>query len=60
LTAEEKVAAYEAQIAANSINETECQMYGDMFMASRNVDGLSDEKANYFLDKAADAYYESL
>ena len=31
-------------------------MYGDMFMASRNVDGLSDDKANYFLDKAADAY----
>jgi hypothetical protein len=56
LTAEEKVASYEAQIAANTINETECQMYGDMFMASRNVDGLSDEKANYFLDKAADAY----
>ncbi len=55
-TAEEKVASYEAQIAANSLNETECQMYGDMFMASRNVDGLSDEKANYFLDKAADAY----
>ena len=56
LTAEEKVASYEAQIAANTINETECQMYGDMFMASRNVDGLSDDKANYFLDKAADAY----
>ncbi len=56
LTAEEKIAAYEAQIAANTINETECQMYGDMFMASRNVDGLSDEKANYYLDKAADAY----
>lgn len=56
LNAEEKVAAYEAQIADNTINETESQMYGDMFMASRNVDGLSDEKANYFLDKAADAY----
>jgi hypothetical protein len=55
-TAEEKVASYEAQIAANSLNETECQMYGDMFMASRNVEGLSDEKANYYLDKAADAY----
>ncbi len=55
-TVEEKVASYEAQIAANSINETECQMYGDMFMASRNLDGLSDEKANYYLDKAADAY----
>jgi hypothetical protein len=55
-SAEEKVANYEAQVAANSINETECQMYGDMFMASRNVDGLSDDKANYFLDKAADAY----
>jgi hypothetical protein len=56
LSADEKVAAFEAQIAANSINEVECQMYGDMFMAARNVDGLSDDKANYFLDKAADAY----
>ncbi len=56
LSADEKVAAYEAQITANSLNETECQMYGDMFMSSRNVDGLSDEKANFFLDKAADAY----
>jgi hypothetical protein len=56
MNAEEKVAAYEAQIAANSLSETECQMYGDMFMASRNVDGLSDDKANFFLDKAADAY----
>jgi len=55
-TPEEKVASFEAQIAANNLNETECQMYGDMFMASRNIDGISDEKANYFLDKAADAY----
>ena len=31
-------------------------MYGDMFMAARNVDGLADDKANYYLDKAADAY----
>jgi tetratricopeptide (TPR) repeat protein len=56
LTIEEKVAAYEAQVTANSINETESQMYGDMFMSARNADGLPDDKANYFLDKAADAY----
>ena len=56
LSADEKVAAYEAQVSANTLNETECQMYGDMFMSSKNVEGLSDEKANYFLDKAADAY----
>jgi hypothetical protein len=31
-------------------------MYGDMFMAARNAEGLPDDKANYFLDKAADAY----
>jgi hypothetical protein len=55
-SAEEKVANYDAQVAANNINETECQMYGDMFMASRNVEGLSDDKANFYLDKAADAY----
>ena len=55
-TADEKVAAYDAQVSANTLNETECQMYGDMFMAARNVDGLSDEKGNFYLDKAADAY----
>jgi hypothetical protein len=56
LTIEEKVASYEAQLAANSITETESQMYGDMFMAARNADGLPDDKANFYLEKAADAY----
>jgi hypothetical protein len=56
LTTDEKVLAYQAQVNANNINEVECQMYGDMFMAARNEDGLADDKANYYLDKAADAY----
>jgi hypothetical protein len=59
LTIEEKVASYEAQIAANTINETESQMYGDMFMAARNEEGLPEDKANFYLDKAADAYMKA-
>jgi len=59
LTIEEKVASYEAIIAANTISETESQMYGDMFMAARNEDGLAEDKSNFYLDKAADAYMKA-
>jgi hypothetical protein len=59
LTAEEKVAAFEAQVAANNITEIECQMYGDMFMAVKNEENIAEAKANLFLDKAADAYMKA-
>ncbi len=59
MTAEEKVAAFEAQVAANNITEIECQMYGDMFMAVKNEENVAEAKANLFLDKAADAYMKA-
>lgn len=59
MTAEEKVASFEAQVAANNISEIECQMYGDMFMAVKNEDNIAEAKANLFLDKAADAYMKA-
>ena len=59
MTAEEKVASFEAQVAANTISEIECQMYGDMFMAVKNEDNIAEAKANLFLDKAADAYMKA-
>ena len=59
LNAEEKVAAFDAQSSNNSLNETECQMYGDMFMSARNEENLPEDKANFYLDKAADAYMKA-
>ncbi|MEY4460009.1 MAG: hypothetical protein RIT38_1239, partial [Bacteroidota bacterium] len=59
MTAEEKVASFEAQVAANNITEIECQMYGDMFMAVKNEENVAEAKANLFLDKAADAYMKA-
>jgi hypothetical protein len=59
MTAEEKVASFEAQVAANTITEIECQMYGDMFMAVKNEENVAEAKANLFLDKAADAYMKA-
>jgi len=59
LNAAEKVAAFDAQVGNNSLNETECQMYGDMFMSARNEENLPEEKANFYLDKAADAYMKA-
>lgn len=55
-TIEEKIAVYEAQASSNSLSEVESQMFGDMFMSARNQDGLSADKENLYLDKAADAY----
>jgi hypothetical protein len=59
LTPEEKVASFEAQVAANNITEIESQMYGDMFMAVKNEENIAEAKANLFLDKAADAYMKA-
>ena len=55
-SAEEKIAAFEDQINSNKINETEYLMYGDMFLALKNTDTLSKEKAILFQNKSLDAY----
>jgi hypothetical protein len=56
---EEKLTSYEAQINSNKITETECLMYGDMFMLAKNEEGISMDKANVFQDKSAEAYMKA-
>jgi hypothetical protein len=53
---EEKMASYDEMITDNSITELACQMFGDMFMAGKSMDGLSVELSNAYLLKAQDAY----
>jgi hypothetical protein len=53
---EEKIASYDEMITDNSITEFACQMFGDMFMAGKSMDGVSAELSNTYLLKAQDAY----
>ena len=59
MTADEKVASFDAQSSANALSEIECQMYGDMFMSARNEENLPEAKSSFYLDKAADAYMKA-
>jgi hypothetical protein len=56
LSIDEKVDMFDKLIAVGSISELECQMFGDMFMAGKNVEGLSQENSNKYIAKAAEAY----
>lgn len=56
LSTAEKIKLYEEQVAANSLTEVESQMYGDMFMSAKNEEGISDEQAAKYIEKAAEAY----
>ncbi len=53
---EEKIASYDEMISDNSITEFACQMFGDMFMAGKSMDGISLDLSNSYLLKAQDAY----
>ena len=53
---EEKIASYNEMIADGSITEFACQMFGDMFMAGKSMDGISLELSNSYLLNAQDAY----
>jgi hypothetical protein len=53
---EEKIASYDEMIANNSMTEFACQMFGDMFMAGKSMDGISVELSNSYLLKAQEAY----
>lgn len=53
---DEKIASYDEMIADNSITEFACQMFGDMFMAGKSMDGVSVDLSNTYLLKAQDAY----
>jgi hypothetical protein len=56
LSIDEKVDMFDKLIAVGSISELECQMFGDMFMAGKNVEGLSQENSDKYIAKAAEAY----
>jgi len=53
---DEKIASYNEMIADGSITEFACQMFGDMFMAGKSMDGISLELSNSYLLNAQDAY----
>ena len=54
-TLEEKIKLYDEQVAANSITETECLMFGDAFIAGKS-DEASATNNDIYVMKAADAY----
>lgn len=55
-TTDEKIKLYDEMSASGKLSEFEMQMFGDMFMAGRNADGVSDANAEKYIVKAADAY----
>lgn len=54
-TLDEKIKLYDEQVAANSITETECLMFGDAFIAGK-TDDASNVNNDLYVTKAADAY----
>jgi hypothetical protein len=56
LSIDEKVEMFDKLIAVGSISELECQMFGDMFMAGKNAEGLSQENSDKYIAKASEAY----
>lgn len=56
LTIEEKIKLFDESNAAGTLTEYELQMFGDMFMAGRNEEGISPAKADSYFVKAAEAY----
>lgn len=53
---EEKIASYNEMSADGTMTEFACQMFGDMFMAGKSLDGISLELADAYLLKAQEAY----
>ena len=51
---DEKIASYNEMIADNTMNELACQMFGDMFMAGKNIEGVTVQQADDYLLKAQD------
>jgi hypothetical protein len=52
---DEKIKLYDEQVAAGTINETECLMFGDAFMTGKSEEASAAANETYVL-KAADAY----
>ena len=56
LSIEEKVVMFDKLVAGGTISELECQMFGDMFMAGKNAEGVSQDNADKYTSKASEAY----
>ncbi len=56
LSIDEKVAMFDKLVAGGTISELECQMFGDMFMAGKSSEGVSQDNADKYTSKASEAY----
>lgn len=56
LTIAEKIKLYHDLDPTNTLTEVEYQMYGDMFMAAKNQDSVTNEAAESYIALAGDAY----
>lgn len=56
LSIEEKVVMFDKLVAGGTISELECQMFGDMFMAGKSAEGVSQDNADKYTSKASEAY----
>jgi hypothetical protein len=56
LSIDEKVEMFDKLVAVGSISELESQTFGDMFMAGKSAEGVSQENANKYIAKASEAY----
>ena len=56
LSIDEKVAMFDKLVAGGTISELECQMFGDMFMAGKSAEGVSQDNADKYTSKASEAY----
>jgi hypothetical protein len=53
---DQKVTYFDEKVAAGKITELECQMFGDMFMSGKSTEGVSQDNADKYTSKAAEAY----
>ena len=56
LNIDEKVLMFDKLVAGGSISELECQMFGDMFMAGKSAEGVSQDNSDKYIAKASEAY----
>jgi len=47
---------FDKLVAGGTISELECQMFGDMFMAGKSAEGVSQDNADKYTSKASEAY----
>lgn len=56
LSIAEKIVLFDKLVAASDINEYELQLFGDMFMSGKSMEGITATETDFYIRKAADAY----